>query len=84
MIILSANDIPHKTFPQKPSTQEPPTMQLNYRGGAYEAASPAIEAMEMHDTATFLGKRYPRRRFSVAHQSPPPEALLYRGMPYSR
>ncbi|MEO1070542.1 MAG: DUF4278 domain-containing protein, partial [Cyanobacteria bacterium J06638_6] len=65
------------------TAQESSTMQLTYRGQAYDLSSPAVEATPSGETATFLGKSYTRMRFNVAQRNQPAE-LTYRGVRYAR
>ena len=58
-------------------------MQLTYRGQAYEASTPAIEATSSGETATFMGRSYARKQFTVT-QRQQPEELTYRGVHYTR
>jgi hypothetical protein len=58
-------------------------MQLTYRGQAYEASTPAHEATPSGETATFMGRPYARKQFTVAQRQQPAE-LTYRGVHYTR
>jgi hypothetical protein len=58
-------------------------MQLTYRGQAYEASAPTIEATPSSETATFMGRPYFRKQFTVAQRQQPAE-LTYRGVRYTR
>ena len=58
-------------------------MQLTYRGQAYETFAPAIEATPSGETATFLGRPYARKQFTVTQRQQPAE-LTYRGVHYTR
>lgn len=58
-------------------------MQLTYRGQAYEASTPAIEATPSDETATFMGRPYARKQFTVTQRQQPAE-LTYRGVNYTR
>jgi hypothetical protein len=57
-------------------------MKLSFLGQSYEAATPAIEATETTETATFLGKPYARKQYRVALRQPT-EELTYRGVRYT-
>ncbi|MEO1068790.1 MAG: DUF4278 domain-containing protein [Cyanobacteria bacterium J06638_6] len=58
-------------------------MQLTYRGQAYEASTSALEATPSGETATFMGRPYLRKQFTVAQRQQPAE-LTYRGVHYVR
>jgi hypothetical protein len=58
-------------------------MQLIYRGQAYEASTPAVEAIPSGETATFLGRPYARKQFNVVQRQQPAE-MTYRGVRYAR
>ncbi len=58
-------------------------MQLIYRGQAYEASIPAFEAIPSGETATFLGRPYARKQFTITQRQQPAE-LTYRGVHYTR
>lgn len=58
-------------------------MQLTYRGQSYEAPTPAVEAIPSGETATFMGRPYARKQFTVAQRQQPAE-LTYRGVHYAR
>jgi hypothetical protein len=58
-------------------------MQLSFLGKSYEASTPAIEATPSGETATFMGRPYFRKQYTVAQQSQPAE-LTYRGVHYIR
>jgi hypothetical protein len=58
-------------------------MRLTFLGQSYEASTPIIEATEMNETATFLGKRYTRKQFSVNQRQQPKSELTYRGIRYT-
>lgn len=58
-------------------------MQLTYRGQSYETSNLAVDAIATGETATFLGRPYVRKQFSVT-QRQQPAALIYRGTPYAR
>ncbi len=58
-------------------------MKLSFLGKAYEASTPAIDAMPTGETATFLGHSYACKIFTVAHHQPSTE-LTYRGVHYTR
>jgi hypothetical protein len=59
------------------------TMELIYRGQSYEASSPIVEATLTDETATFLGRPFARKQFTIAQRQQPAE-LTYRGVHYSR
>ena len=59
-------------------------MKLTYRGQDYTVANQPIDAVPTGETATFLGRRYPRKQFAVAQRQQPGEALTYRGIRYTR
>ena len=59
-------------------------MQLTYRGQAYEvSATPAIDAIATGETATFMGRPYARKQFTVTQRQPAVD-LTYRGVHYAR
>ncbi|MBE9111341.1 DUF4278 domain-containing protein [Nodosilinea sp. LEGE 07298] len=58
-------------------------MQLTYRGHSYEASTPAVDAIATGETATFMGRPYARKQFTVAQRQQPAE-LTYRGVRYAR
>ena len=58
-------------------------MQLSFLGQSYQASIPAVEATETNETATFLGKRYVRKQFSVNQRQQSATELTYRGVRYS-
>ena len=58
-------------------------MQLSFLGKSYEASTPAIDATLTGETATFMGKLYATKQFTVAQRQQPAE-LTYRGIRYSR
>lgn len=59
-------------------------MRLTFLGNAYDASLPTVEATEMQETATFLGKHYTRKQYTVAQRHQPSETLMYRGVRYNR
>ena len=59
-------------------------MQLSYLGQPYEAHSPAIEAFEIPETATFMGKPYALKQYQVEQPPMPPEELTFMGQRYVR
>ena len=59
-------------------------MKLSFLGQSYEASTPAIEATDMNETATFLGKPYARKQYNVSQRQQPASEMTYRGVPYSR
>ena len=58
-------------------------MQLTYRGQSYEASTPAIDGTPTGETATFMGRPYFRKQFTVTQRQQPAE-LTYRGVHYTR
>ncbi|HSM84079.1 MAG TPA: DUF4278 domain-containing protein [Nodosilinea sp.] len=58
-------------------------MQLTYRGQAYETSTLAVDGTPTGETATFLGRPYVRKQFTVAQRQQPAE-LTYRGVHYTR
>ncbi|WP_017297011.1 DUF4278 domain-containing protein [Nodosilinea nodulosa] len=58
-------------------------MQLTYRGQSYEASTSSVEATPTGETATFMGRPYARKQFSVTQRQQPAE-LTYRGVHYAR
>lgn len=58
-------------------------MQLTYRGQSYEASTPAVDAISTGETATFMGRFYARKQFTIAQRQQPAE-LTYRGVRYTR
>ena len=58
-------------------------MQLFFLGKSYSASTPAIDTTITVETATFMGRSYARKQFTVA-QRQQPEALTYRGIRYTR
>lgn len=58
-------------------------MQLTYRGQVYETSAPAVDGTLTGKTATFLGRPYVRKQFTVAQRQQPAE-LTYRGVHYTR
>ncbi|HSM82717.1 MAG TPA: DUF4278 domain-containing protein [Nodosilinea sp.] len=58
-------------------------MQLTYRGQSYEASTSAVDAISTGETATFMGRPYARKQFTVTQRQQPAE-LTYRGVHYSR
>ena len=58
-------------------------MQLTYRGQSYEASTPAIEATPSGEKATFMGRSYARKQFTVIQRQQTAE-LTYRGVRYTR
>jgi hypothetical protein len=57
-------------------------MKRSFLGQSYEASTPAIEATATSETATFLGKPYARKQYTVALRQPT-EELTYRGVRYT-
>jgi hypothetical protein len=62
---------------------EPCPMKLSFLGQSYEASVTPVSATEMAEKATFLGQQYTRKQVTAAMRQPT-EALMYRGVPYSR
>ncbi|PSN12809.1 hypothetical protein C7293_18590 [filamentous cyanobacterium CCT1] len=58
-------------------------MQLTYRGQSYETPAISIDAVSTGETATFMGRPYARKQFTVAQRQQPAE-LTYRGVRYAR
>ncbi|MGG6241594.1 DUF4278 domain-containing protein [Nodosilinea sp. AN01ver1] len=58
-------------------------MQLTYRGQSYETSAPDIDGTPTGETATFMGRPYARKQFTVAQRQQPAE-LTYRGVRYAR
>jgi hypothetical protein len=58
-------------------------MQLSFLGKSYNASTAEVEATMTGETATFMGKPYARKQFTVAQRQQPAE-LTYRGIRYSR
>ncbi|HIK44142.1 MAG TPA: DUF4278 domain-containing protein [Leptolyngbyaceae cyanobacterium M65_K2018_010] len=58
-------------------------MQLSFLGQSYQASTPAIETSLTGETATFLGKPYPRKQYNITHRQEASE-LTYRGVRYTR
>ena len=56
-------------------------MKLSFLGKSYTASTPPIDAVATGETATFMGRSYVRKQFSVA-QRHQPAALTYRGVRY--
>lgn len=65
------------------SYKEPPAMQLSFLGKSYTASTPAVDATITGETATFMGKSYPRKQFNVTQRHQPAD-LTYRGVHYTR
>ena len=59
-------------------------MKLSFLGQSYEASTPAIEATDMNETATFLGKPYARKQYNVSQRQQPASEMTYRGVHYNR
>ena len=57
-------------------------MQLSFLGQPYTASSSDVEAIMTGETATFMGKRYARKQFTVTQRQQPVE-LTYRGVRYA-
>lgn len=58
-------------------------MQFTYRGHSYEASTPAVDVITTGETATFMGRSYARKRFTVVQRQQPAE-FTYRGVHYTR
>ena len=58
-------------------------MKLSFLGQSYNASVPAIEATEMQETATFLGKPYARKQYNIHQRQQLASELTYRGVRYS-
>ena len=59
-------------------------MKLSFLGQSYDAANLAIEVTETGETATFLGKPYARKQYTVSQRQRPASEMTYRGVRYSR
>ena len=57
-------------------------MQAIYRGIAYTAEAPAIEATETQQSGLFLGKRFTLKQYSMNARSSGSMQLKYRGVDY--
>lgn len=58
-------------------------MQLTYRGQSYETSAISIDAIATGETATFMGRPYVRKQFTIAQRQQTAE-LTYRGVHYTR
>ena len=58
-------------------------MQLSFLGKSYTASSHAIEVTETQETATFMGKPYFRKQFTVAQRQQPQTELTFLGRRYT-
>jgi hypothetical protein len=58
-------------------------MQLTYRGQFYETSNISVDAIATGETATFMGRPYTRKQFTVAQRQQPVD-LTYRGVRYAR
>jgi hypothetical protein len=58
-------------------------MQLSFLGKSYTASTPAIDAAITSETATFMGKPYARKQYTVAQRQSPKSELTYRGICYT-
>ncbi|PZV01118.1 MAG: hypothetical protein DCF32_16640 [Leptolyngbya sp.] len=58
-------------------------MQLTYRGQSYETSAISVDAIATSETATFMGRPYARKQFTLAQRQQPAE-LTYRGIRYVR
>ncbi len=58
-------------------------MQLTYRGQSYETSAPAVDEISTGETATFMGRPYFRRQFTITQRQQPAD-LTYRGVRYTR
>ena len=58
-------------------------MKLSFLGQSYEASINSVEATETSETATFLGKPYARKQYTVSQRQPPSTELTYRGIKYT-
>lgn len=58
-------------------------MQLTYRGQSYETSTISVDAVSTSETATFMGRPYTRKQFTIAQRQQPTE-LTYRGVRYTR
>ncbi|RZM82736.1 DUF4278 domain-containing protein [Leptolyngbya iicbica] len=57
-------------------------MKLAFLGQSYEASTPAVDAVETRETATFLGKPYHRKQYTVSPRHQPSNEMTYRGVRY--
>ena len=57
-------------------------MQLSFLGRSYTTSTAAVNVTMTGETATFLGKSYPRKQCNVTHRQQPVE-LTYRGVCYT-
>ncbi len=58
-------------------------MPLTSRSPTYEVSRQTTKGREIDAPATFLGRRYTRKQFSVAYRQKPSEERMYRGARYS-
>jgi len=58
-------------------------MKLSFLGQSYEAAINNVDAVETNETATFLGKPYARKQYTVSQRQQPSAELTYRGIKYT-
>jgi hypothetical protein len=58
-------------------------MRLTYRGQSYETSAAAIDGTPTGETATFMGRPYVRKQFTVTQRQQPAD-LTYRGVRYTR
>jgi hypothetical protein len=58
-------------------------MQLSFLGKSYEVSTPAIDGTPTGETATFMGRPYARKQFTVTQRQQSAE-LTYRGVRYAR
>ncbi|HEY9736588.1 MAG TPA: DUF4278 domain-containing protein [Trichocoleus sp.] len=59
-------------------------MNLTYRGVVYNASAPNVEVTETDQNGTFLGARFSRKQYQVAHRRPQAEELTFLGRRYTR
>jgi hypothetical protein len=61
-------------------------MQLSFLGQAYETAPSVVDAIATPETATFLGRTYQRKQFTITQRQATPQAApierIYRGVRY--
>lgn len=58
-------------------------MQLTYRGQSYETSAISNDAIASGETASFIGRPYVRKPFTIAQRQQPTE-FTYRGVHYTR
>ncbi|RZM82756.1 DUF4278 domain-containing protein [Leptolyngbya iicbica] len=58
-------------------------MKLSFLGQSYETSIHAVDAVETSETATFLGKPYHRKQYTVNQRHQPSTEMTYRGVRYT-